>query len=87
MGVTWEAVEFRKQRLDLIYKCCKVVSILLIDETGEKKGQDNRLCQRQYIRNLGLVENGIVAIYRLWVEMTFPLTFEVYKQRKTPKGR
>ena len=41
--------------------------------------------QRQYIGNLGKVENGIVAVtaYGIFKGMTFPLLSEVYK----PKSR
>ena len=37
--------------------------------------------KRQYIGNLGKIENGIVAVtaYGVWQNITFPITFEVYK--------
>ena len=40
--------------------------------------------KRQYIGNLGKIENGIVAVtaYGLLEGMTFPLTFEVYKPKE-----
>lgn len=82
----WEAVEFRKRRLDLILQVLQGREIiLLIDETGDKKqGKTTGYVKRQYIGNLGKVENGIVAVtaYGLIEEMTFPLTFEVYKPKE-----
>ena len=56
--------------------------ILIIDETGDrKKGNTTAYVKRQYIGNLGKIENGIVAVtaYGVWQNITFPLTFEVYK--------
>ncbi|MDV2997009.1 MAG: IS701 family transposase IS701 [Chroococcidiopsis sp. SAG 2025] len=43
--------------------------------------------KRQYIGNLGKVENGIVAVtaYGVFCGMTFPLLFEVYKPREKLK--
>ena len=40
--------------------------------------------KRQYIGNLGKIENGIVAVtaYGLLEGMTFPLIFEVYKPKE-----
>ncbi len=47
--------------------------------------------KRQYIGNLGKVKNGIVAVsaYGLLDDITFPLTFEVYKpkERLNPTDR
>jgi SRSO17 transposase len=50
-----------------------------------KKGKKTDYVQRQYIGNLGKVENGIVAVtaYGIFKGMTFPLLSEVYK----PKSR
>lgn len=58
---------------------------IIIDETGDrKKGGTTDYVKRQYIGNLGKVENGIVAVtaYGLLEGMTFPLTFEVYKPKQ-----
>ena len=40
--------------------------------------------KRQYIGNLGKIENGIVAVtaYGLFEGMTFPLTFKIYKPKE-----
>lgn len=38
-------------------------NVLIIDETGDaKKGKSTDYVKRQYIGNLGKVENGIVAV-------------------------
>ena len=62
--------------------------ILVIDETGErKKGRTTDYVKRQYIGNLGKVENGIVSVdaYGVIDNITFPLMFEVYKPKERLK--
>lgn len=59
--------------------------ILIIDETGDrKKGETTDYVKRQYMGNLGKIENGIVAVtaYGLFEGMTFPLMFEVSKPKQ-----
>ena len=49
---------------------------LIIDDTGDrKKGKKTAYVKRQYIGNLGKVENGIVAVtaYGVFEGITFPL--------------
>ncbi len=83
----WSVSQLRKRRLELIL--CQLAGrklVLVIDETGDrKKGHTTDYVQRQYIGNLGKVENGIVSVdaYGVIDGITFPLSFEVYK----PKGR
>ncbi len=50
----------------------------------EKKVRQPVHVKRQYIGNLGKIENGIVALtaYGLLEGMTFPLIFEVYKPKQ-----
>ena len=60
--------------------------IRVIDETGDrKKGRTTDYVKRQYIGNLGKVENGIVSVdaYGVIDNITFPLTFEVYKPKES----
>lgn len=82
----WQVEELRQQRLRLILQVLQGREIsLIIDETGDrKKGNKTAYVKRQYIGNLGKVENGIVAVtaYGLVDEMTLPLTFEVYKPKE-----
>ena len=82
----WKIEQLRHQRLRLILQVLADREItLIIDETGErKKGETTDYVKRQYIGNLGKIENGIVAItaYGLVEGMTFPLIFEVYKPKE-----
>jgi SRSO17 transposase len=85
----WEVEAVREQRFQLILKSLRGRKIqLIIDETGErKKGKKTDYVSRQYIGNLGKVENGIVAVtaYGLIEGMTVILTFEIYKPKKRLK--
>ena len=63
---------------------------LIIDETDDrKKGETTDYVRRQYIGNLGKIEQGIVAVtaYGLVEGMTFPLIFEVYKPKEKLRER
>jgi SRSO17 transposase len=86
----WSVESLKKRRLELILRVLKERSlILIIDETGDKKqGRATDYVKRQYIGNLGKIENGIVAVtaYGVIEDMTFPLTFEIYKPREKLKA-
>ncbi len=59
---------------------------LVIDETGDKKkGKHTNYVARQYIGNLGKIENGIVSVnaYGVLGDITFPLMFKIYKPKTT----
>jgi SRSO17 transposase len=85
----WSAKECRNRRLKLILALLSGRDIILIiDETGDrKKGKTTDYVQRQYIGNLGKIENGIVAVtaYGVFKDMTFPLLSRVYKPQKKLK--
>ena len=82
----WQVEQLREQRLKLILQVLEGREIILIiDETGDrKKGDDTDYVKRQYIGNLGKIENGIVAVtaYGVIDGITLPLTFEVYKPKE-----
>jgi SRSO17 transposase len=82
----WQVEQLREQRLKLILQVLEEREIILIiDETGDrKKGNDTDYVKRQYIGNLGKIENGIVAVtaYGVIDGITLPLTFEVYKPKE-----
>ncbi|RCJ32588.1 transposase [Nostoc minutum NIES-26] len=82
----WKVEQLREARLKLILQVLLGREIILIiDETGDpKKGSTTDYVKRQYIGNLGKIENGIVAVtaYGLFEGMTFPLMFEVYKPKQ-----
>ncbi|MEP0927949.1 transposase, partial [Leptolyngbya sp. SLC-A1] len=86
----WRAGELRHQRIELLLSLLghrKLV--LVIDETGDrKKGHATDYVKRQYIGNLGKVENGIVSVdaYGVIDNITFPLTFEIYKPKERLKA-
>lgn len=65
-------------RLELILQVLKGRPIIkMIDETGDKKkGTTTDYVKRQYIGNLGKVENGVVAVtaYGVFCGMTCAIT-------------
>ena len=83
----WTAEELEKRRLEIILAILEGREIeVIIDETGDKKkGKKTDYVKRQYIGNLGKIENGIVSVnaYGHYQGITFPLTFKVFK----PKDR
>lgn len=82
----WNVEALRKQRLSIILQQLQGRSIVLvIDETGDrKKGKSTDYVDRQYIGNLGKIDNGIVSVnaYGIVAGMTFPLMFKVFKPQK-----
>ena len=85
----WAASKLSQQRLKTILQVLKGQEIIvLVDETGDKKkGHSTDYVKRQYIGNLGKIENGIVVVtvWGLIKGMTFPLMFEVYKPKERLK--
>ena len=64
----WDVEQLRNRRLQLLLKALNGASfILFIDETGDKKkGTTTDYVDRQYIGNLGKIENGDVCSECLW---------------------
>ena len=60
----WKVEQLRQTRLKLVLQVLAGREItLIIDETGErKKGETTDYVKRQYIGNLGKIENGRVAV-------------------------
>lgn len=85
----WQIHAFRQQRLRLILQTIGEREIVLvINDTGDrKKGQHTDYVKRQYIGNLGKIENGIVAVtaYGVVDNITIPLLCEVYKPKERLK--
>ena len=73
----WQIDAFRQHRLKLILQTlCEREIVLVIDDTGDrKKGHHTDYVKRQYIGNLGKIENGIVAVtaYGVIESITVPL--------------
>ena len=85
----WSVEELKNRRLELILRIINGEEIIvIIDETGDrKKGNKTDYVKRQYIGNLGKVENGIVTVtaYGLLRGMTFPLLEKIYKPKERLK--
>lgn len=81
----WSVAALQQRRLHLILQQLKGQSItLVIDETGDrKKGKTTDYVDRQYIGNLGKIDNGIVSVnaYGIAGQFTFPLLFKVFKPK------
>lgn len=85
----WDVKALKGRRLNRILQVLEGRPIvLIIDETGDPKaGKSTDYVKRQYLGSLGKIDNGIVAVtaYGLIEEMTFPLTFEIYKPHERLK--
>jgi len=85
----WSVITMQKRRLNLILQQLKGQSItLIIDETGDrKKGKTTDYVDRQYIGNLGKIDNAIVSVnaYGIAGQLTFPLLFKVFKPKQRLK--
>jgi SRSO17 transposase len=79
----WSVESFREQRIALTKQALNGRSITVcIDETGDKKkGKKTDYVSRQYIGNVGKIDNGIVSVHAfgLLENITFPLLFRVFK--------
>ena len=86
----WNVAELRQLRLNLTKQALRGRAFTLcIDETGDKKkGRTTDYVARQYIGNLGKIENGIVSVtaYGVVDSVTFPLIFKVFKPQKRLKA-
>jgi SRSO17 transposase len=55
--------------------------VLVIDETGDRKdGHHTAHVSRQYLANLGKIDNGVVSVSSLWADerVYYPVDFEPY---------
>lgn len=78
----WRTEGLREARLSLLQQVLgKRQVVLCIDETGDKKkGHTTDYTARQYIGNLGKLENGLVSVnaYGVLDNITFPLLTKIY---------
>ena len=85
----WQAEDLEKRRLKIILAILEEREIMvMIDETGDKKkGKKTDYVKRQYIGNLGKIENRIVSVnaYGYCEGMTFPLKFKIFKPKERLK--
>lgn len=86
----WSVEALRQRRLALTQQALRDRGFTLcIDETGDrKKGNTTDYSARQYIGNVGKIENGIVSVnaYGVLADITFPLLFRVFKPEKRLKA-
>ncbi len=86
----WRVDGLRELRLALLKQALgERPFALCIDETGDvKKGSTTDYTARQYIGNLGKVENGVVSVnaYGVVENITFPLLFKIFKPEKCLKA-
>jgi SRSO17 transposase len=86
----WTAQELERRRLEIILTVLEGREIeVIIDETGDqKKGESTDYVKRQYIGNLGKIEQGIVSVnaYGHAQGITFPLIFKVFKPKERLKS-
>lgn len=85
----WSVEALRYQRLSLILEQThRQPLVLVIDDTGDrKKGKSTDYVERQYIGNIGKVDNGIVSVnaYGVLADLSFPLLFKVFKPKRRLK--
>ena len=70
---TWDAKALNQQRLtslrDHRSTAPTVTGALVIDETGDRKaGTKTAHIGRQYLANLGKIDNGVVSVTSLWAD-------------------
>jgi SRSO17 transposase len=82
---TWDERKVQAERLTLLCKdpttAPTAEGVLVIDETGDRKdGHKTAHVGRQYLANLGKIDNGVVSVTSLWADerVYYPIDFEPY---------
>jgi len=82
---TWDEREIEARRLKLLKEDPSTTpdahGVLVIDETGDRKdGHKTAHVARQYLANLGKIDNGVVSVTSLWADeqVYYPLHVEPY---------
>ncbi len=90
VDANWSVNALCERRLALLKQALGERSfVLCIDETGDcKKGNTTDYTARQYIGNLGKLENGVVSVnaYGVLDNITFPLLFRIFKPERCLKA-
>ncbi len=85
----WSVEKLKSRRLKKLKKALNGHAItVVIDETGDrKKGKKTDYVARQYLGSVGKIDNGIVSVntYGVYKNITFPLSFKVFKPKETLK--
>jgi SRSO17 transposase len=81
----WEERQIQAERLKLLrgnpQTAPNAQGALVIDETGDRKdGHQTAHVARQYLGNVGKIENGVVSVSSLWADaqVYYPLEVEPY---------
>jgi len=81
----WSEREVQAERLRLLRQdqatAPTAQGVLVIDETGDRKdGHKTAHVSRQYLANLGKIDNGVVSVSSLWADerVYYPVDFEPY---------
>ncbi len=81
----WEERAVQAERLSLLCEDTTTTpsseGVLVIDETGDRKdGHHTAHVGRQYLANLGKIDNGVVSVTSLWADegVYYPVDFEPY---------
>lgn len=81
----WDERQIQAERLELLRDnpatAPHAQGALVIDETGDRKdGHKTAHVARQYLGNVGKIENGVVSVSSLWAdeEVYYPLEVEPY---------
>jgi SRSO17 transposase len=91
----WQEREVQAERLTLLREDPSTAptsdGVLVIDETGDRKdGHHTAHVGRQYLANLGKIDNGVVSVSSLWADerVYYPVDFEPYTPAHYfPKGK
>jgi SRSO17 transposase len=81
----WDERAVQTQRLELLTQepatAPSTQGVLVIDETGDRKdGHKTAHVGRQYLANLGKIDNGVVSVTSLWADerVYYPIDVEPY---------
>ena len=81
----WSEREVQAERLRLLRAdpatAPTAQGVLVIDETGDRKdGHSTAHVSRQYLANLGKIDNGVVSVSSLWADegVSYPVDVEPY---------
>ncbi len=81
----WDERKVQAERLTLLREDATTApnarGVLVIDETGDRKdGHQTAHVGRQYLGNLGKIDNGVVSVSSLWADeqVYYPLSIEPY---------
>jgi len=82
---TWDERQVQARRLGLLRNDPSMApnerGVLVIDETGDRKdGHQTAHVGRQYLANVGKIDNGVVSVSSLWADehVYYPVDVEPY---------